>query len=340
MDAGGSEYGEVLPLPIVSWLHEYGNYRRFTHMILLRLPAEIDRPTIEVMLQLLLDGHEMLRSILVDTADGPRLVTREPGAVRTADLITRMDVPADSDVHAAITAAARTGNDHIDPRAGAMAGGVDLGARDRGDAADRRPPLDRGRGLLAHHARRYHRGVARDAIRNDTKDTAGVHFLPAVVRAMWRRAGEQEVQSQRPYWADQVRGPDPALGSRLVDPTRDTWSTLQITQVLAPVDVTECVLATFTRNEGMDEFLLSVLTMTIASWRRSRDQDPSSGTLVALEGHGRADALLDTDTTNTVGWFTTAFPVRLAPVARRSTSSVARAIPVRSAACSIPWQAI
>jgi mycobactin peptide synthetase MbtF len=33
--------------------------------------------------------------------------------------------------------------------------------------------------------------------------------------------------------------------------------------------------------------------------------------LVALEGHGRADAVLDTDTTNTVGWFTNAFPVRL-----------------------------
>ena len=30
-----------------------------------------------------------------------------------------------------------------------------------------------------------------------------------------------------------------------------------------------------------------------------------------LEGHGRADAILDTDTTNTVGWFTNAFPVRL-----------------------------
>ena len=38
---------------------------------------------------------------------------------------------------------------------------------------------------------------------------------------------------------------------------------------------------------------------------------PASGTLIALEGHGRADDGLDTDTTNTVGWFTTAFPVRL-----------------------------
>jgi mycobactin peptide synthetase MbtF len=33
---------------------------------------------------------------------------------------------------------------------------------------------------------------------------------------------------------------------------------------------------------------------------------------VARAAHGRADAVLDTDTTNTVGWFTNAFPVRLA----------------------------
>ena len=31
------------------------------------------------MLQLLLDGHDTLRSILADTPEGPRLVTREPG---------------------------------------------------------------------------------------------------------------------------------------------------------------------------------------------------------------------------------------------------------------------
>ena len=42
-----------------------------------------------------------------------------------------------------------------------------------------------------------------------------------------------------------------------------------------------------------------------------RAQDPSAGALIALDSHGRADALLDTDTTNTVGWFTAAFPVRL-----------------------------
>lgn len=314
VDAGDGEYGEVLPLPIVSWLHEYGNYRRFTHLILLRLPAESDSSTIELMLQLLLDGHDMLRSVLVDTADGPRLVTREPGTVRAADLITRMDVPADSDPHTAITAAARTGNDHIDPYAGAMVHAVWISGSGTGEMlliAAHHLTVD----VVSWHIMLGDITEAWRAVRSGTAPKTLPEFTSyrRWSELMWLRAGKQEVQSQRQYWTDQVRGPDPALGSRLVDPTLDAWSTLQVTQVLAPVDVTERVLGTFTRNEGMDEFLLSVLTMTVASWRRSRDQDPSSGTLVALEGHGRADALLDTDTTNTVGWFTTAFPVRLGP---------------------------
>jgi mycobactin peptide synthetase MbtF len=81
--------------------------------------------------------------------------------------------------------------------------------------------------------------------------------------------------------------------------------------VATPVPITETVLAAVTRDEGVREFLLAATTMALASWRRERAQDPAAGTLVALEGHGRADAVLDTDTTSTVGWFTNAFPVRL-----------------------------
>jgi len=50
------------------------------HTVLLRLPSDIDRPSIELMLQLLLDGHDTLRSILIDTPAGPRLVTASPAS--------------------------------------------------------------------------------------------------------------------------------------------------------------------------------------------------------------------------------------------------------------------
>jgi mycobactin peptide synthetase MbtF len=128
---------------------------------------------------------------------------------------------------------------------------------------------------------------------------------------MWERAATQEVAAQREYWIAQVRDPDPELGVRHPDPARDTWSTLRVTPAVTPAAVTERILSTRTRDEGIREFLLAVTTLAVASWRRERAQDPASGTLIALEGHGRADALLDTDTTNTVGWFTSAYPVRL-----------------------------
>lgn len=112
-----AEYGEVLPLPMVSWLYEYGHYRRFTHTVLLRLPPEIDSPSIELMLQMLLDGHDTLRSILTDTPEGPRLATRAPGAVRAADLLDRVQLPnsTDAELRSAITRSAREANDEIDP---------------------------------------------------------------------------------------------------------------------------------------------------------------------------------------------------------------------------------
>src|SRR5262249_33162218 len=64
---------------------------------------------------------------------------------------------------------------------------------------------------------------------------------------MWERATTPEVAAQREYWIGQVDGSDPALGVRHPDPARDTWSTLRVTPVVTPVDVTERILATLTR---------------------------------------------------------------------------------------------
>jgi len=128
---------------------------------------------------------------------------------------------------------------------------------------------------------------------------------------MWDRAAAPEVNAQREYWAALLREPDPPLGARHPDPTRDTWSTLRVSNVVSPVDVSERLVATLTRDDRMREILLCAVTVVLSSWRRLRAQDPSSGAVIALDSHGRADTLLDADTSNTVGWFTSAFPVRL-----------------------------
>ncbi|HTQ22191.1 amino acid adenylation domain-containing protein, partial [Mycobacterium sp.] len=309
-----AEYGEVLPLPMVSWLYEYGNFRRFTHTVLLQLPGEADRPSIESMLQLLLDGHDTLRSILTDTPAGPRLVTRQPGVVVAGDLLSEVALPnsTDTELTAAIAQSARSVTEEIDPRAGAMMRAVWFSGAQRPSVLL----------ITAHHLAvdvvSWHimLGDIAEAWRS-TKSGAAPKILPEFTsyrrwsELMWERAATPQVHAQRDYWIAQVRDPDPALGERHPDPTRDCWSTLRVTSVAASVADTERVLAALGRDRGMREFLLAATTIAVASWRRERAQDPASGTLVALEGHGRADSLLDTDTTNTVGWFTTAFPIRL-----------------------------
>ncbi len=310
-----AEHGEVPPLPIVSWLYEYGNYRRFTNSILLRLPSDIDQPSIEQMLQVLLDGHDTLRSIVADTPDGPRLITREPGAVRAADLFTHVALPGSTDAErcSATTYAARRLMDEIDPYAGAMMRAVWFSGADHTQALL----------LTVHHLAvdvvSWHiilsdldeawRAVKADAVPKTVPEFTSYRRWSEL---MWQRAAIPEVDSQRHYWIAQVREPDPALGVRHPDPTRDTWSTLRVATTATPVAVTGEVLAALTPDEGMREFLLAAMAATVASWRRDREQDPASGALIALDGHGRADAILDTDTSNTVGWFTSAFPVRLA----------------------------
>jgi mycobactin peptide synthetase MbtF len=325
IDGGGwesavesAEYGEVPPLPMVSWLYEHGNFRRFTHTVLLGLPSEIDRASIELILQTLLDGHDTLRSILAETAEGPRLVTREPGAVRAADLVTREQVTgaADADLCSAIADSARVVTEEIDPRAGAMVRAVWFSGAERGEVLL----------ITAHHLAvdvvSWHivLGDIAEAWRS-VQSGAAPKTLPEFTsyrrwsELMWERAATPEVVAQRDYWITQVREPDPALGRRHADPARDTWSTLRVTPVVTPASDTERVLAALggraAGTGGMREFLLAATTIAVASWRKERAQDPASGALIALEGHGRADTVLDTDTTNTVGWFTTAFPVRL-----------------------------
>ncbi|MEV6273973.1 amino acid adenylation domain-containing protein [Nocardia sp. NPDC051832] len=333
-----ADFGELPPLPVVSWMYEYGGYRRFTQTALLRMPANIRRADLESALQAVIDGYDTLRARLTDTPDGPRLVTRAPGGVRAADLLTRIDLGSgairvesahgpDAERAAAIEArlpaqphtpvavvhaAARHVMDEIDPRTGDLVRAVWFTGTGEGDVlllAVHHLAVD----VVSWHLLLAALGEAWTQAVSGAEPTV----LPEVTsyrefsRRMLDRAAESEVLAQRDYWAGQLADPDPAVGRRDPDPRTDTWASLQVTSAETPVEVTERVLRGLTRAEGVREFLLTALTMTLASWRRERGQDPSAGALIALEGHGRADAEFGTDTSNTLGWFTSVFPVRL-----------------------------
>ena len=63
----------------------------------------------------------------------------------------------------------------------------------------------------------------------------------------------------------------------------------------------------------VNDVLLTALGVAVCQWSMERFQTDIGHPLIALEGHGRE---LDADLTQTVGWFTTLFPLRL-PVAHR-----------------------
>ncbi|MFD6397937.1 condensation domain-containing protein [Nocardia sp. NPDC060249] len=332
--SGADAYGVVPPLPVVSWMYEYGNYRRFTQAALLRLPAGIDRAALESTLQALLDAHDTLRAVLTDTPDGPRMVTRAPGVVNAGDLV--IEAPrglGGAQLDTAITKYARIANDAIDPRAGDMVRAVWFAGAEPADAAEVAGATDpagvpgSGSGddillLAVHHLAvdvvSWH--IMLDALAAAWQQIqAGVtpKMLPEFTsyrqwsEAMWQRASAPEVLAQRDYWATQVREPDAALGSRHPAPATDTWSSLRVSTVATPVAVTDRLLDRVGKDEGVREFLLTALTITMASLHADNGNDPAAGALIAMEGHGRADTTLDTDTANTLGWFTSVFPVRL-----------------------------
>lgn len=297
-------FGEVAPAPIMAWMYECGSFRRFTQNVLISLPSDITERRLEQVLQALLDRHDMLRS----TLDGHRLTTRPPGAVRVGDVLVTVDASADDAIPAEVAAAL----DRIDPGAGSMVQAVWF---------RQGPPVLM---LCVHH-------LATDVVswyiilsalaEIDREIAAGHTPDPMVEYTTYRqwtamlheRSRSGEVAAQVDYWAQTLAAPDPLLGSRFPDPQRDTWASLALTDVVTDPDTT---LAILDRLDGagieMRDFLLTALSLTLASWRIERGQPAHHGALVALEGHGREDTLFDdVDTSATVGWFTSVYPVRL-----------------------------
>ncbi|MDA2890242.1 amino acid adenylation domain-containing protein [Mycolicibacterium sp. BiH015] len=297
-------FGEVAPAPIMAWMYECGRFRRFTQNVLIALPSGITERRLEQVLQGLLDRHDMLRS----TLDGRRLSTRAPGAVSVRDVL----VTVDASPYDAIPAEAVAALDRIDPRAGSMVQAVWF---------RQGPPVLM---LCVHHLATdvvswyiilgALAEIDREIAAGRTPDTVGEYTTFRQWTAMLHeRSRSDEVAAQADYWAETLAAPDPLLGCRLPDPQRDTWASLALTDVVTdPVTTREILDRLDGAGFEMRDFLLAALSLTLASWRIERGQPAHHGALVALEGHGREDTLFDdVDTSATVGWFTSVYPVRL-----------------------------
>ncbi|PYB88221.1 condensation domain-containing protein, partial [Pseudomonas sp. MB-090624] len=144
--------------------------------------------------------------------------------------------------------------------------------------------------------------------------------LPAKTSAFkaWGERLQQHAASlgnELAYWQGQLTGapqglPEAEPGASLQNRHR------QSVQARLGAELTRRLLqqAPAAYRTQVNDLLLTALARVVCRW------SGADSALVELEGHGREDLFDDIDLSRTVGWFTSAYPVRLTPAAELGAS--------------------
>ena len=305
------------PIPLLAnahWLYEFGEPRRLAQAEAIRLPDGVTGEHLRAALAIILDGHEALRSRL-DRAS-MTLHAGHSGAELT-------EVSVAGDLQAAVGEHTTRAIDNLDPERGKLLAATWL-----------RPPTGQSVLVLAAHV------LAMDPVSWQvvlSEFDATLHALmagaaPAPVRehTSYRRwveamAERAEALDSEPYWAAQLVGDDPDIGRRRLRPDTDRARDLLVATAMLDVDTTGRLM-----RSGMPVFevLIAAASRMITRWRESRAQ-PTPAPLLALETHGRADALFDgsVDTSETVGLLSAIYPLRVDTDDPRQVRELLTAIP-------------
>ena len=306
------------PIPLLAnahWLYEFGEPRRLAQAEAIRLPDGVTGDQLRAALSIILDGHEVLRSRL-DRAT-MTLHAGEPG-----DVLTEVAVPGD--LQAAVGEHTAHAIDSLDPENGKLLAATWL-----------RPPSGQSVLVLTAHV------LAMDPVSwqvvlgelDATLHALNAGMTPAPVRehTSYRRwvqamAERAEALDSEPYWAAQLVGDDPDLGRRRLRPERDRAGDLLVATAILDTETTARLM-----RSGLPVFevLVAAAARMITRWRQSRGQT-TPPPLLALETHGRADALFDSrgiDTTETVGLLSAIYPLRVDTEDPRRVRELLTAIP-------------
>ncbi len=309
----------VGPVPLTPVMHDLrargGTLDGLQQSVLLQVPAELTETGLATVLQVVLDHHDVLRLEVLDKSW--RLRTRPVGTVPATSCLRRVDVAGldGTAARAVMKAAAAAAGARLAPADGVMLQAVWF------DAGGERS----GRLLLAVHHLAVD-GVSWRILLHDLEAAwnavaAGRPPQLEPVATSFRRwahtlaaeAARASRADELALWAGPDLGPEPLLGTRALDPERDTTATARSLAVSLPAPVTEAVLSKIPAafNAGVNDVLLTALALAASALRERADGGPM---LVEVEGHGRHDDLADgLDLSRTMGWFTTVYPVRLEP---------------------------
>ncbi|WP_278264556.1 non-ribosomal peptide synthetase [Nocardia sp. AG03] len=198
----------------------------------------------------------------------------------------------------------------LDPATGRMVGAVWLRTDDN----------SAGRLLLvAHHL--VVDGVSWRILHDDLRqywdgaadlDTAGTS-VQAWNTNLAALAQSPEITATLPTWQAVAEAADPLLGARAYDPALDTVATVAEVTAELDADDTQFLMTTAAQAFRCDFLDIQVAALAVAAHRFRRDRGRDDATLsVTMERHGRVDDLFaGADLANTVGWFTTAYPMAL-----------------------------
>lgn len=304
--------GELPATPIVHWLMENpGDINAFCQATLLHTPADLDVQALREMLAALVRHHDALRLTARRDASG-EIHLSVPPDVHESEMLEIIDhLPRSPDQHQQqIQEACRRAKQRLDPARGKMVQAVWFRA-----ACGQPGQLM----LVLHHL---------------VVDGVSWRILAADLLALWRarsegknaqltHAGtpfrawalrlEQEAQrrsDELAHWQSVLSQPDALLTARPLAGARDTLATSASLQMELGSEFTQPLLATLPArfHAGINDVLLCALALAITAWR----EDGQTDVLLDVEGHGREE-LAGTALSHTVGWFTTLYPLRLAP---------------------------
>ncbi|HLG56797.1 MAG TPA: non-ribosomal peptide synthase/polyketide synthase, partial [Vicinamibacterales bacterium] len=309
--------GSLPATPMMRWLQARGGpVDRFHQALLLPVPSGVDERAIVHALQALMDCHDALRLRIVGTApDGSwALQIAPPGTVRAEVSVQRLTVTAlvSELAEAQLARAAREAVARLAPDMGLMLQAVLV---DAGPAAT-------GQLLLViHHL--VIDGVSWRVLLQDL-ERAWAALLEGNAPALapvgtslrrWAQllmttASTREAQLR--FWEAQLRDMAPLFEDKL-DAIRDRHATSGELTVTLPVATTEALLTTVPTifHGRVNDVLLTGLVTAAVQWKQKRGLRGTALT-IDVEGHGRDETLgPNVDLTRTIGWFTSAYPVRL-----------------------------
>ncbi|MCZ8382793.1 condensation domain-containing protein, partial [Mycobacterium sp. CPCC 205372] len=294
--------GSVVATPIMRWLAGVGGpVDQFNQMVVLRAPVGVGRADVVMVLQALVDRHDMLRLRAgADGRGGWVLEVPPVGSVDVGGCV--VEVPVLSD---AMVVLARS---RLSPAAGVMLSAVWV-------------PSTGQLVLVVHHLAVD--GVSWRVLLEDLNIAWAQHYgqqpvaLPAVGTSFrrWSQLLAQHAVSDAVVGtADRWRAVLGGSGSSVlpaVRPLLDTYVTAGLSSVEVDVETTRLLLGAVPAafHAGVQDVLLIALGLALSEFAGGGGAPVG----IEVEGHGRHEELAaGLDLSRTVGWFTTKYPVSLA----------------------------